>query len=115
MATKRELHDWAEFILVVKQAAPDTLADWALLRDCEELRGLNRKLQRDNEMICERDATKAETNRAHANLDRAWVLASRFRATIRHTQDPRGVPIGLLLTTDRYNTMGGSECGWAVP
>jgi len=50
---------------------------------------------------------------ALVNIAQPWLGDNAIKG-LTFNRDPRGYPVGLLLASGRYNTMGGEEVGWRV-
>jgi len=72
------------------------------------------------ERLCNESLSEEYYEKKKASIDRrvSELLESsipRGFKTFTVGDDPRGYTLKIRLSTDRYNTLGGSEDGWGVP
>ena len=76
------------------------------VEDYEELRRISRKLQRYNELLCERSLTKREWKRKEELEKRAKEIAKKWGLTVDIQQDPRILPLYLTDENIFYRQQG---------
>ncbi len=114
MTTRTKQTEALEFVAVLTQEmsghSPGAIADLA-----ERLMRAGRRLSRLAEHACNvglTDAQERGKDRLRERLTRELAL---YGIGVRFQSDPRGATFAVTLSSGRYNSFGGADCGWCVP
>lgn len=105
--------EFAEFCLVMAQAYPDKNQE-DLAKSLVSLWKLADTIKRLSVAECNRELSDIEKDRMKNSEQKAEKISKEMGFKLQHMSDARGYALKFILPTERYNSMGGKECGWGI-